>query len=91
MTDYLDNGCTVDVLKRVKQASERFLNMKNNNGKKEKVYFPKLNLWNRANDSEEIKFKKATNYLCDQLIPSVPHEKQRLEFKLIEFLFFNKT
>ena len=91
MTDYLDNGCTVDVFKRVKQASERFLKMKNNNGPKERIIFPKMNLWNRAKDSEEIKFKKASNYLCDQLIPSVSHEKQRFEYKLVEFLFFNKT
>lgn len=89
--DSLDNDCSVNVFRRCKDASERFLKMRNNNCKKERILFPKKNLWKRAQVTDEIKSKKACKYLCDHLISPVPHEKQRLEFKLIEFLFFNKT
>ena len=45
-------------------------------------------MWKRNEETE--KFKKALDYLSDLLIPTVKYEKQRLEFKIINFLFFNK-
>ena len=87
---FSDNDCSIEVFRRVKEASSRFLKMKNNNGPREQILFPKRNLWKRHETTDENKYMKALHYLCDQLLPNVPHEHQALVFRLIDFLFFNK-
>ena len=84
----------------MKQISQRYLETENQKNGTEKMLFPNLNLWNRAEKNEKLKYTRALNHLISQISPcciphckrdcSKPREKQSFVFRLINIVFFNK-
>ena len=78
------------VFQKIKMASQRFLETRNDNQTKEKLLFPMKKQWKRIAETDEDIYKKATAYLLNELKFSVTLENRSLLFKLLNIIFFNK-
>ena len=58
-----DDGCGVDVLKKLKEISKRYVEMQNDSQSVEDSKFKNLKMWSRVKDNEDFKYKKALTYL----------------------------
>ena len=94
-----DMGCGVDVLRKMKEISQRYVELQNDSRSEEFFKFKNLKMWNRAKDTEEYKYKKALTYLLNHVFPccqskctsNCSNRHEKLVFRLINLIFFNKT
>ena len=87
---YSGHGCSVAAKRRVKEASDQYLRMENNNLDKEKIHFPTRKLWSQS-ESDENKYKKSLSYILDKITYTVPNSNRSpLLFRLINVIFWNK-
>lgn len=87
---YSGQDCSKNVQRLVEAASVRFLQMENNIRDKERIIFPKKNLWKETEPEENI-YKKALGYLIDKLSFTVHNQNPSpLLFRMINIIFLNK-
>ena len=78
------------VLEKIKNASQRFLKMRNITREKEKILFQTKKNWKRSDELEENKYRKASVYLLNELNYSVTLNNRSMLHRLLIIMFFNK-